>query len=180
MLLADALTLSITATDLSRIAGVTARQIRRMRQGQRDVPIIEVGDFDVSECVRKNQEVADVTKSRDAWYIAESHLANVLRVVVDSFKKIQSLPAEVLASDDMQKQLAIELEKADDLVQKALDLRAEAIRNAHQHGVKNIWNPNEEDVQKLLGQHRKNLESMEKPSDKMKKRITNRLAHDAA
>jgi len=175
MKLKDVLELEIDAKLLAKVCGLSARQIRKLRAGGRQIPYIDLSPEQVESMLTTCKDRHATEKARDAWYLAETELLQMLQET----NRLEKA-AESVVDTTHQKELLELYQQFDTKIQAALKVRGLASREAQKLGVKAIWLPRGKEIDILLARHTRRLndvhDELEKPSELMRRRITHKLA----
>lgn len=172
MKLKDVLVLGVDAKALAKASGLSGRQIRRLRQGGREIPDVDIsGVEDMLDSHKKRNESG---MARDAWYLAEADLLHELQEA----NRLEKAAASV--SGKHTKELLELIQQFDAKIQAALKQRGVVSRAAQKLGVKAIWLPNGKEIDKLLSSHMRRLneatDALESPAELMRRRVARKLA----
>jgi hypothetical protein len=174
MKLADVLPLEIDAKALAKATALSARQIRKLRAGGREVPDIDIDPEKVESLLAARVERTKVDVAREAWYIAEAELLELLQ---ETDRK-ERAAASVCGGHTAE---LLELyQQFDAQIQAALKAKSVAARAAQALEIKAIWLPNADEIGKLMNAHSRRMRELVNsalpPSELMKQRISQKLS----
>lgn len=174
MKLQDVLPLEIDAKALAKATSLTARQIRKLRAGGRAIPDIDLDPKQVESLLASRVERTKVDVAREAWYVAEAELLELLQ---ETDRKER---AAASVSRGNETELLELYQQFDSQIQAALKAKSLAARAAQALEIKAIWLPNADEIGKLMNAHsrrmRELINSALPPSELMKQRISQKLS----
>ena len=175
MKLADCIRLVVNTKSLAKLAGVSDRQIRRMRTDpRRQIPDVEISNVEIENLILESDTKTQKDKFRELWYVADAACIKIMQEQEKLWKQICAIPNFDTTCEEAQKKL----EEIDSKITMALNMVAKARSQAEKEGVEPIWNPQERIKKKILKYFDCVHEDLKKPSDRMRDRIIRKVNYD--